>query len=269
MMDISNQYGTLSVQKELLKLLSVFDSLCIESGIQYTLSSGSLLGAVRHNGFIPWDDDVDIVLDRNNYLLLLSALKEHQELVITKKLWLDRVQFREAQKDSEEYIPTIDVFVWDVVPRGWLLQKLKYIVVASLQGMIKSKPEYERFSIINRILLFITYYLGKIVPTERKLKWYTSVVLWGSRRPSGYLSSYFDQFKGLKFLYRRELLSSFDRCVFESIEVSRMTEYDEYLKAIYGDNYMIPPQEADRIPIHITTTKKEQPTSGPTLKTNE
>ena len=57
----------------LLELLIDFDKLCKDLDINYYLSGGTLLGAVRHHGFIPWDDDADVMLLRKDYELLLKA----------------------------------------------------------------------------------------------------------------------------------------------------------------------------------------------------
>lgn len=60
-MDLDELHGVL------LEILLEFDRVCRCNGIQYTLAYGTLLGAIRHKGFIPWDDDVDVIMDRKNF----------------------------------------------------------------------------------------------------------------------------------------------------------------------------------------------------------
>ncbi|WP_038174358.1 LicD family protein, partial [Treponema pedis] len=55
------------IQEESLKILKLVDNICREQGFTYCLFYGTLIGAVRHNGFIPWDDDIDIAMPRNDY----------------------------------------------------------------------------------------------------------------------------------------------------------------------------------------------------------
>ena len=64
------------VQCEMIKLLSIIDRVCQENNIKYWLDGGTLLGALRHNGFIPWDDDIDISILKSDYLKLISALEK-------------------------------------------------------------------------------------------------------------------------------------------------------------------------------------------------
>ena len=68
LMDEERTYLTLDeVHEELLNLLLRFDAFCKEHNLRYSLDSGTLLGAVRHKGFIPWDDDIDLNMPRPDY----------------------------------------------------------------------------------------------------------------------------------------------------------------------------------------------------------
>lgn len=69
-------------QLRLLDLLLVFDRICKKNGIEYWLSSGNVLGAVRHGGFIPWDDDVDIEMSQDSYKKLMNVFKEDDFYVL-------------------------------------------------------------------------------------------------------------------------------------------------------------------------------------------
>lgn len=64
------------VQLKTLEILRVFDKVCKENDIEYALAFGTALGAVRHKGFIPWDDDVDVLMDYKNYDKLVETLKK-------------------------------------------------------------------------------------------------------------------------------------------------------------------------------------------------
>ena len=57
-------------KKIMIELLEYFDKVCRENNIKYSLIGGSLIGAIRHKGIIPWDDDIDVILSKNEYLKL-------------------------------------------------------------------------------------------------------------------------------------------------------------------------------------------------------
>ena len=68
-------YDIKELQKCILNILLAVDKVCREHGIRYWLSDGTMLGAVRHGGFIPWDDDADIAMPRPDYQRFILSCK--------------------------------------------------------------------------------------------------------------------------------------------------------------------------------------------------
>ncbi len=93
MIDVENKYGTKDVQEYLLPILKDLDALCRENDIKYSMMGGGLLGTVRHKGFIPWDDDLDLIFDRENYdkFLKVCETKLPDEYMVTNSIWIKRI----------------------------------------------------------------------------------------------------------------------------------------------------------------------------------
>lgn len=64
---MDNSYGLAELHEQLLLIMDDIDRVCRAHGIEYTLCGGSLIGAVRHRGFIPWDDDMDVRMTRSDF----------------------------------------------------------------------------------------------------------------------------------------------------------------------------------------------------------
>ena len=116
----------------LLEILADFDRVCRENGIKYSIAYGTLLGAVRHRGFIPWDDDVDVLVLREDYEKLRKILGEELEeghrficcedekrftaplaKIIDTRTVLRQLEHRSDRMDLGVYI---DIFVLDYIP---------------------------------------------------------------------------------------------------------------------------------------------------------
>ena len=252
-MDVENKYGTLDIQKALLVLLKEFDFFCQKGSIRYSLDSGSLLGAVRHNGFIPWDDDLDIVVDRDNYNKLIREIKKSATLEIesmtTSSLWVDRIRSKVSDY-NENYIPTLDVFILDNIPDNKVSAFFKKYLIFMLQGMFKNKLSMQKGSILMKICTLVTYLLGKPFSFELKYKWYNKISQWGNNQNCQYATCYNYMFTEVGTPYHANMLECIILKDFEDMLVPVTADYDFTLRQLYGE-YMTPPKEDLRKAAHI------------------
>ncbi len=254
-MDQENKYGTLAIQESLLRLLKAFDAFCNQHQIKYSLSGGSLLGAVRHHGFIPWDDDLDCVMDRSNYRKFSEAIKSCDTIFIDRltssSLWIDRLRLRECDY-SGSYLPTMDIFVYDNCPDNPIRAKIKMLFIKMLQGMIKNKADLTKGSLLLKLCSLGCLVLGYPFSYATKRHWFDKVSQWWNGSSSRFVKIYNDQYFALKTLYPSNVMdiNKIVRLPFEDTMVNGLAEYDRYLTLIYGD-YMTPPVENKRVPQHL------------------
>ena len=250
-MDIENKYGTLAYQQKLLDLIKRFDKFCTDHAICYSLSDGSLLGAVRHNGFIPWDDDLDIIIDRPNLNKLRQATDfKAYGIALEREYWIDKVRSTTGG-DANGYQPTIDVFIMDRAPQTKIHQTLKTLVLRFLQGMMKPAPHYAQYSWEKKILSFALYLLGRLFPADVKFWLYQKISMAYGGRQSPYCSCYNEPFHYVGILHKGPVMDSLKRHPFEDTELPIIRGYHDFLTKIYGD-YMTPPPVQEQRPLHMS-----------------
>lgn len=251
-MDINNEYGLKELHSELLTILIDFDKICRDNGILYSLAYGSLLGGVRHNGFIPWDDDIDIMVDRENYNKLIKYLKstKTQDYKFEQDLWIPKIT-RLATINGKEIKIFLDIFIIDNVPDSKLFAKFKLLSVLLLEGMLKSGLNTKN-SIFNIILSVICLILGFPFSKKRKQKWFNKVSQWGNKSHTCQVKCYNAIYSDLLMEYHpSNIMDNYINIPFEGFSLMGIKEYDVYLKDIYGD-YLTPPPVDERKPLHIT-----------------
>lgn len=256
-----------------LMILKEIDRICKKYDIQYFLFAGTLLGAIRHKNFIPWDDDADIVMTRKNYekflqhrdeiseKFLLCIPEEHTFFYdkITKLLYKNSQLRNERNEDLyyENYNNKIstDIFVLDIAFDDWrYFFQLNGIRVTYL--MLMSKRYHidfndSQYSFLLKIAIRILSTIGKIVPTHFLLKIYSKLQTWAKNSKSDLLFLSTNQPEGLDHL--------FNKSAFKNELDGRLGDYifpipngwDEVLKENYRGEYMTLPPEEKRKPIHI------------------
>ncbi len=104
----------------LIDLIKIVDSICRANNIKYSIAYGTLMGAMRHGNFIPWDDDADVMMTREEFTKFQNAVKDNEEVLLFKILFTDRF----TTKELLEAGIFIDIFVFDYEPEKKIDRKI-------------------------------------------------------------------------------------------------------------------------------------------------
>ena len=257
-MDLDNQYGMKNQHLALLEMLDEFLLLCKNNSISFSLGFGSMLGAIRHKGFIPWDDDIDLLIDRDNYKKLQSAILESSFFVLQSStpntLWIPRIKRRTLVDIPVDNEPTIDLFLVDNMPDGRVQSITKKMLVLFVQGMIKKHVDFKKGTIFSKMASAISWLAGRFFPLSFKFWLLEKVSVVSNKKNTKFCSTYNVEYIYVGRRYNGGLLKDMIEVEFEERVVPISKYYDSYLKELYGD-YMMPPEVSDRVPKH---TKKSE-----------
>ena len=270
--DLEDTYGILDFQEELLKIMIYIDNFCETNDVDYCLMAGSALGAERHQGFIPWDDDIDIYMSANDYKKFKEAfdkagdkekyyLQEYGrtkyknlEMVTTAKIKLNGSMINEeAYKGWKIHQGLfVDIFIVHSTPETKIGRICQYLwsEAVVLKGL--SVREYKSRNMKDAILLFI----ANILPT----KWILRHGLYNAYKYDKFKTSkvmgFFDTRKYSRAIFPRDYIFPAKYFPFENVNLKVPAKNKEYLSIQFGDDYMtLPPEEKRPINKHANGWK--------------
>lgn len=239
-------YGVAEIQSLLMETLDELDSICNEKGIHYSLHGGTLLGAERNHHLIPWDDDVDVSMTRDEYEKFKIAVqglsgKYHLD---EETMWFPRFVMK-----CDNDLAYIDILIWDYISEKPLEQKLKINLLRAMQGMMKTHIEYERFGLGNKFLLWSTHVAGKLFSNKKKHEMFHKEQLRHQGKKQ-YIHRSNDAFVGVSYIFDSDYMSEYSTIELEGKKYQVNTRYHEFLERNYGPNYLTPPPISERKPEH-------------------
>lgn len=251
------------IQERILGVLIYLDEICRENGITYYLSGGTMLGAVREKGFIPWDDDADIMLPREDYMRLIGLLQKKQDprFKLCCSLYNDDdypygYLYDTMTEVKNTYVADstvglgVDIFPMDGLPESMLLTKLHYYRIWGLWALLRSTSrETFRPNERNRILKQILKSFAVRIGGNKIAKRLDAVAGKRKYNSSKYIGVAIMQNYMWKERVPRKAFKHVKKIPFETEQFPVPTGYDEYLSSIYGD-YMTPPDGSARKPHH-------------------
>lgn len=273
---MNNAYGLQAVQEANLKILKEIHRICEKYRISYALDSGTLLGAIRHGGFIPWDDDADIVMTRNQWeafrkvaprelcegmhLLLPESFQGGRRFYdFTPRIIYEYSRRRNPDAETAYYEEKlnhlwVDIFILDRLPDGQagahtlLEQKALYALAMGHRRTLN----YGKYSLGQKSAVFLGSSAGKLVPMKKLFALQDKVARRANKKQTAewYYSNYDPGYIDIRLpdaVAQERIQIRFEDCT-----LCIPKHYDEVLTKLYGDYMQLPPKE-ERRPSHEST----------------
>lgn len=248
------------LQLNILELLVEVDRICRKNKIKYSLDGGTLLGAIRHKGFVPWDDDGDVVFTRKEYERFYQACKTdlNTELFFLQDYRTDkeyrwgyakmRLLATEVVRKGHENLKfkngvCIDIFVNDNVPDNKVLRRLYYWNNVVIRKILYS--EMGRTNADSAILRMWYALVYRIIPKDTAFRIRNYWADKCNKKPTSLVSHLLFPYPKKKCRYGMpsECFEEYIDIEFEGMLFKGFKQYDKYLKLLYGNYMELPPIE--------------------------
>ena len=234
-------------------MLLEVDRICKENDIRYFLAFGTEIGAVRDNAFIPWDDDIDIKVMREDYERFKSAMKANlkapykfTEPIDNKPYFFDFVpriintQYILKEAGSLQNHPAVDVFLVDRIPDGKALKKMyfKLKVIHALSISKRERIDYSDYKGPQKLGIFFIGLMGRLFSLEKLIRMYDRQQrkYENVKTPCRFTSNFAF---GIQALYDFDTYEEATMVLLEKDKFPCPKDYDRELRLVYGD-YMTP-----------------------------
>lgn len=243
------------LRKIQIEILDVVSAFCEKNNIHYWVDCGTLLGAIRHKGYIPWDDDIDIGMLRSDYDRFMRLFNEQNErykfysIENNKKFLYPHGKvidtstiLYEPNKKGNKLAINIDVFVYDNAPNSNKFVEKMYKRCDRYLDLnwLRTRTHNPKGNIFRRSIIYLTGFCLKIFPKN----FFVKEIIKNSKRYVNEDTKYIGNFTAWSRIYcPKEIFRDFIDVEFEGKCYKAPIGYHEWLTAFYGDYMQLPPEE--------------------------
>jgi len=274
------------LQQVELKILEQFVNICNKENLQYYVVGGTLLGAVRHKGFIPWDDDIDVSMPREDYEKFLKVAQKHlPEPYFLQTHFTDKeypANFAKIRNSNTTFIESslskcninhgvyIDIFILDYYP----INKIHFLSFSLKNTILKFRISAAfnlkniHYPLHKKIIRKFFSNLLKILYPNIKSAIKNRDNLFKSIKKSSLITNHCGVWRERE-ISPVEWFGKGTELQFENLTVKAPKEYDKYLTQIYGDYMKLPPKEKQVAHHYTDIIDLENPYTEYTKKGNK
>ena len=250
--DTSDDWGLKKLQEKILEIAVYVDKFCEENNIQYCLMGGSALGAVRHAGFIPWDDDLDFFMTPENYEKFARLFNEKGDKdkfllepfgAFDNMVTLGKVRAKNTTYIEESLLDYrishnvyLDIFILHNCPDNVIQRRHQYIWAKYVVAKAQSVRDLSRYGIVLRTALRILKCFPRLFLVKYGLR---QVYKYRGKQTTLYCN-YLGKAKYKGGTYKREWFETTKRVPFENVTLNVPVGVEAFLSERFGDYMRLP-----------------------------
>lgn len=244
------------IHEEIMYIMDNIDRVCNDNNLRYYMIGGTLLGSVRHKGFIPWDDDLDIVMPRDDFNRFIKICEKELGEPF-KLIWFTSddnywLPFAKIGNKSTLFIESgfentgkkqnifVDIFPLDDIEKYSAKVERRKKILLKIFAIIRLRLERKNYTGIKRLLL-------EILPTKSWYKIMIKIATKDNNKNYSYFINYGSQYSAKKQTILKDWFGEGVKLKFENRYYRAPKEYIKVLTSIFGDSYMeLPPENKRR-----------------------
>ena len=257
------------VQENAYVVLKEVVALCNKNHVTYFLAEGTLLGAIRHNGFIPWDDDIDICMPREEFERFFYDVSKELPTYMRCELRMDtdiwgtmrisdtRHTMKTIRNNKEIHLNSnIDIFPIDGMPNNAIARNfhllhayLDFCLFRSTRIAYIDRTKKRNFFIRLVIEFIARTHVYELINKEKALERLNDILKKYSYKNSKYVFNFFSEYRK-RTIFPKAFYLGDRKMLFEDMLMRIPYESEKILESEYGEGYMAPPIEEERKPKH-------------------